>query len=97
MHDASSSNRRAGTQLNESGGLVEHDFQNAEVAADEQALTDQTDFLPARRSYFAGIPADVGHTDVDARALPKEILRQIGGEFRPAITSGHWKRTTIGL
>jgi hypothetical protein len=63
--------------------LVAHDFQDVGVAADEQARPQPMNFLPCTPVVIAGIPADVGHVEVEALALPNEILRQIGAEFRP--------------
>ena len=43
----------------------------------------RTTFVPGTPVVVARIPADVGHVDVESLALPNEILRQVGAEFRP--------------
>jgi len=64
----------AGIHVNESERLVAHDFQDVGVAAYEQTRPQPTDFLPGPAVVVAGIPADVRHVDVEALALPNEIL-----------------------
>ena len=70
----------AGIHVNQSERLVTHDFQNVRVAADEQARPQPTDFLPGPTVVIAGIPADMGHVDVEALAYPNEIFRQVIAE-----------------
>jgi hypothetical protein len=72
----------AGIHVNEPECLVAHDFQDVGVAADEQARPQPPDFLPGTPVVVAGIPADVRHIDVEALALPNDIFREVGAEFR---------------
>jgi hypothetical protein len=73
----------AGIHVNKSERLVAHDFQDVGMAADKEARPQPTYFLPGPTVVIAWIPADVRHVDVEALALPNEILGQIGAEFRP--------------
>ena len=73
----------AGIHVDESERLVEHDFQDVGVPADEQTRPQPPDFLPCTPVVIARIPADMGHVDGDAVAFPNQILREVGAEFRP--------------
>ena len=62
---------------------VTHDLEYVGVAADEQSWAHPAKFLLCPPVVIAGIPANVCHVDVDALALPEEILGHGGAEFRP--------------
>ena len=72
-----------GVHVKQSEGRIARHLQNVGVAADEQARPQPPDFLPGAPVVVARIPADVRHVDVEALALPNEILREVGAKFRP--------------
>ena len=72
----------AGIHVNEAERLVAHDLQDVGVTADEQTRPQPPDFLPRTPVVIAGIPADVGHVDCDALAIPNEILGNFSTELR---------------
>lgn len=72
----------AGIHVNQAERLVAHNFQNVGVTADEQTRPQPREFLSGTPVVITRISANMGHVDGDARAVPNEILGQVGAEFR---------------